>query len=315
MRLPYLLLFLKGMAMGAADIVPGVSGGTIAFITNIYNPLLSALHAFNLKALRLLKERKVKQLWTHIHGSFLFAVGGGIAVSLLTFARAVTYLLHRHPIPVWAFFGGLTGSSIILIFHKMNHYTFKALGLVAVFAVGSFLLLNNAHYELPHTYWMTYLSGMIAICAMILPGISGGYILLLLGQYSFVIEALRNFHFPLLMTFGLGCATGIVLFVRLIRFLLQQYHDLTLASLIGIMLGAWPKLWPWKYRIPQNALETGEAIPWVAKNISPAQFKAMGYNPHVSFAIVFFLIGFTLVLGLEMWASKKGGTHDQKEIE
>lgn len=239
----FLRIFLTGFAMGSADIVPGVSGGTIAFIAGIYENLLDAIKSFNFKAIRLALGFKIRELLAHIPLAFLIALGLGILGAILTLSTALESALEHYPTFVFAFFGGLILASIIAIATKVKWNTATIIALV-IGAVFAFVLvglnpLENADHSLP----VLFFSGMIAICAMILPGISGSFILLILGQYQFVLGAVRALDIASLASVALGCVVGIVGFSRILSWLLKHYEAITVAALVGFMLGSLRKIW------------------------------------------------------------------------
>lgn len=301
----YAGLFVKGMAMGAADVVPGVSGGTIAFITGIYDELLHSLQQLNFKALFILKNEGFAAAWSYINGGFLLALFAGILLSLKTFAEIITIALDAYPIVVWAFFFGLILASVIYFARQQSgwgwrHFLACAVGAAFVFAVS---LASPA--QLPGHWWMLFIGGFIAICAMILPGISGSFLLLLMGLYPVFLRALSDLDIVALASFGAGCICGLLSFSRVLAWLLDNYHKATLAVLIGFLIGSLNVTWPWKQTLLTTIDRHGETIPLTQKNVLPWQFEQLtGYESMLMPAIVAFVVGAMLVLSSEIYASK-----------
>ena len=241
----YLQWIIKGMAMGAADVVPGVSGGTLAFILGIYERLLNAISAVNLQAVKLLGQGRFKAFWLHIDGTFLLCLLTGILCSIFSLASVISWLLEHRPVPVWAFFNGLilTALPVLLTAVKWSIRRAVLFSLGVFFALGISML---AAVELQPANWMFFVAGAVAICAMILPGISGSFILLLLGMYAPVILAIRELQFGVLLLFAAGCIIGLLSFTHFLKWLLQRCHDATLALLTGVVVGAMYRLWPWQ---------------------------------------------------------------------
>lgn len=303
----YLSTFLKGIAMGAADVVPGVSGGTIAFITGVYDTLLESIRRINPSLLRLWKQEGFAAAFRHINGGFLIALFGGIFTSILTLAKLISWLLVTHPIPIWSFFFGLILVSVYHILKQIEHRTlsrwvFLILGVAFAYAITVLKPLN-----MEFTSLNILIAGGIAICAMILPGISGSFILLLIGMYTPVLGAVKSLQIDVLSLFLLGCVIGLLSFSHVLSWLLKHYRDVTLAFLTGLMLGTLPKIWPWKETISWRVNSHGEQVPLVEHNLSPFNFEAVTSQPaHLGIAIVLMLCAILLVLGLERFAK----THD-----
>ena len=255
----YLLLYTKGLGMGAADIVPGVSGGTIAFISGIYEELINSLRSFTPKNLKLLFSKGIGAFWKAINGNFLVAVVLGIGTSLVTLAKGVLYMLNEHPIVTWSFFFGLiliSTISVLKTIRKVNMPVFIGFGVGAVLA---YLVTILSVAQTPNELWFIFVSGAVAICAMILPGISGSFILLLMGKYEYILSALNNFKIAILAVFASGAIIGLLSFSHFLAWLLRKYHDISVALLAGFMFGSLNKVWPWKVQIDNV---TGEMWPW-----------------------------------------------------
>lgn len=206
------VLALKGCAMGMADVVPGVSGGTIAFISGIYEELIDSIRSVDATALRLLVRLRLGELWRHINGSFLLPVLLGIAVAIFSLARLMTYLLQHHPIEIWSFFFGLIIASALLVARQVGCWDWRSVLSFAVGAVAAWWITVATPTETPNDWWFVMLSGAIAICAMILPGISGAFILLLLGKYQYIMQAVGDLNIPVIVIFVVGAAAGIISF-------------------------------------------------------------------------------------------------------
>lgn len=308
----YLLIYLKGLAMGAADVVPGVSGGTIAFITGILDTLLESIRRINPTLIKVIKKQGIKGAFTHINGPFLVCVFGGILTSILTLAKLITYLLATYPIPVWSFFFGLIVISVVHMLKQVKH--FSALRLL-IFTAGVFFawgitMLNPISMEM--TYLNVFIGGSIAICAMLLPGISGSFILLLLGLYTSVLGAVKSLDLVIMAIFASGCVFGLLTFSHILSALLRKYHDATLIFLTGLMLGTLGKIWPWKEVLSWRSNSKGEQVPLLEQNLSPMQFEQLTGQPaHIVWAVGALLCGILLVWGLEQFAARSGmGSED-----
>ncbi|MDR0969034.1 MAG: DUF368 domain-containing protein [Lentimicrobiaceae bacterium] len=307
----YILTFLKGIAMGAADVVPGVSGGTIAFITGIYERLLDAIKSVNLSNMKLFFKGKFKAFWRNIDGAFLLSLLSGIALSLFTLAHLMTYLLDHYPILLWSFFFGLILASTVFV-GKDVRWNWKTILFFLLFTIVAFFVTSPTNVPLnsENSYWYLFLCGAIAICAMILPGISGSFILVLLGQYYFVLEAVKELNIVVILVFGTGALIGILAFSNILSWLFKHFKMLTLASLTGFMFGSLNKIWPWKETVLTYSNSDGIIKPLTEKNISPIQFEALTNQDNQLFwAIFLMIIGFSIIFVIEFIASK---THKEK---
>ncbi|ENM5881050.1 DUF368 domain-containing protein [Vibrio metoecus] len=301
----YLSTYFKGLAMGAADVVPGVSGGTIAFITGIYDTLLESIRRINPSLVGVLKAQGLAGAFRHINGWFLITLFGGIFTSIATLAKLISWLLVAHPVPIWSFFFGLIVVSVWHMLRQVEQKTFsRLLWLIAgaLFAYG-ITVLKPLHLE--PTYLNVMLSGAIAICAMILPGISGSFILLLIGMYAPVLGAVKTLQIDILLLFLSGCVIGLLSFSHVLSWLLRRHRDITLTFLTGLMLGTLPKIWPWKETLSWRVNSSGEQVPLLQRNLSPFEFEALTSQPSQwVLAIVLMLAAVALVLGLEKYAEK-----------
>lgn len=301
----YLVVLLKGMCMGAADVVPGVSGGTIAFISGIYDEWLDSLKRCNPATLLMLKTDGIAATWRYINGNFLVALFAGILISLKTLASVVLFALDSYPVLVWAFFTGLIIASIYSLFRHQPHWKLQhwiGLLLGAVFVYGISVL---APAQLPGHWWVLFLGGFVAICAMILPGISGSFILLLVGLYPVFLNAIHNLDLIALASFGTGCIFGLVLFSRFVSWLLTRYHAVTLATLIGFLVGSLNVTWPWKQALVTTVDSHGKIVVLQQANLNPFDYTAVtSAEPMILLACVSALAGALLVLGTEWLAEK-----------
>ncbi|TRX48198.1 DUF368 domain-containing protein [Fulvivirga sp. M361] len=301
-----IVLFLKGVGMGSADVVPGVSGGTIALITGIYERLLESIRSVDLDALKLLFQLDLKGFWEKINGTFLITLLLGIATSILSFAKLITYLLKTHPIPVWSFFFGLIIVSAILIVRNIGKWK-ATTGVALIIGVAiAYLITEATPASTPESLWFIFLSGAIAICAMILPGISGSFILLIMGKYQYIFNALSEKNIVVIAVFMAGCITGLLSFARVISWLFKKYHDLTLALLSGFMIGSLNKVWPWKIPLEFRMNSHGEQVAYITDNVLPGEYyRQLSENPLVFQAILFIALGIFLVVAIEKIAKYK----------
>jgi len=299
----YFVIGLKGMAMGAADVVPGVSGGTIAFISGIYEELLSTISNVNLSLLKTLKTSGIKAAWKQLNGSFLTALFLGIFVSIVSLAKVIKHLLESQPILLWSFFFGLVLASIIYIAKQITDWNFKAFLVLIIGAVLAYFIttLNPLVSENSSSLFV-FLAGAIAICAMILPGISGSFILVLLGAYKPVLEAINNRDFKTILVFMAGAVVGLLTFSRVLKWLFKNHKNLTLALLTGFIIGSLNKIWPWKETLTWRINSRGVEVPFNQQSISPFSFDE---DPQLIMAIAFAVLGFVLILGMEKLAIKK----------
>ncbi|WP_010323520.1 DUF368 domain-containing protein [Marinobacterium stanieri] len=288
----YLVLSAKGMMMGIADAVPGVSGGTIAFITGIYEELIDTLKSFNTEALRLLFSQGPVACWRYVNGSFLLAVLAGILLSLVSVAHLTLYLLEHHPILIWSFFFGLILASTWSV---LRHIRGWSTNLVSTFVLGGMLayfITSRGPAMLEPTTLMTFLAGMIAICAMILPGLSGSFILLLMGMYAPVLEAVKELQWGTLGLFCAGCVLGLLSFSRVLSWAFHHHRMTTLALLGGFMLGSLNKVWPWKYTLAYSINGKGEEVPLMQDNLLPSSYEVLtGLDPQFLPALALMIMG------------------------
>lgn len=292
-----LILFLKGVAIGIADSVPGVSGGTIAVISGIYEQLLLALRSCNPMALKILWQHGLKAFWQSIHGSFLLTLGLGILTSLILMANTVLYLLDNHFIRVMAFFLGLVLASCILLYPQAGRPSLlKALLFFLGFSITTLTALLNPVAGSSSLLYL-FFCGMIAICAMILPGISGAFILILLGAYEYVLNALRSMQMDIVLVFALGCAVGLLSFAHVLSLMLRHHREATFAFLIGMLAASLIVLWPWRL-----STEPGSGLgmmPW-------AYTEATGLSAQMPMVAVCALAGFLVIISFEALVARFG---------
>lgn len=299
------LITLKGIAMGAADVIPGVSGGTIAFISGIYEELINSIKSVNLSALKLLLTGNFAGFWKAINGTFLLSLFTGIAISIISLAKGLKYLLDHHPILVWSFFFGLVVASAIYVARTIDRWKpgTIAAGIAGIIIAYYITVITPA--EANTTYWFIFISGAIAICAMILPGISGSFILVLLGMYKFILEAVGNFEIVIILTFLAGATIGIISFSNVLSWLLKNYHNLTIAMLSGFMVGSLNKVWPWKKVVETFTDRHGKIKPLIEENVFPTTYEQItGNEAFLLGAIALAIFGFVLIFIIESIAKK-----------
>ncbi|MCB9201724.1 MAG: DUF368 domain-containing protein [Flavobacteriales bacterium] len=319
--------------MGAADVVPGVSGGTIAFISGIYEELLQSISNINPSVITSLKNEGLAETWKKINGNFLVVLLSGIGTSIVLLAKLVTHLLQYYPVPVWSFFFGLIVASIIYVGKQQKKWNFSSilsliLGAVFVVCISSMPPLSASNSMI-----FLFFAGFIAVCAMILPGISGSFILLLLGAYGIIMNAVHEFDFGIIVPVAIGAVVGLLTFSKLLSFLLKKFHNTMIGVLVGLLIGSLYKVWPWKTTelvfdkehnqvIPINELdenlrslnvytsrlsEKSELLPYIEKNVSPNAYSLLNQNIDSGLisAIIASLVGFSLIFIIEFIASKK----------
>ena len=289
----YFWVSARGFAMGAADIVPGVSGGTMAFILGIYDELIDAIHSIDMGFIRNLITFKWREAFSNFPWQFLLALVLGLAAAVLTLSSGLHWALEAHPILVWSFFFGLIVASIIVIRKRVQYWSVVNIAAALAAVVGAYILVGLTPSETPHTPPLLFLSGAIAICAMILPGISGAFILVLLGKYSYVLGAVKSFDLLTIALVGLGAVVGLISFARLLRWTLRRNHDLVVAILTGFMAGSLRKVWPWK------SFETISETFVKETNLFPSAFTL-----EEGLALFLMIAGMTAVLFIERFANK-----------
>lgn len=290
------------MAMGAADVVPGVSGGTIAFISGIYEELIGSIKSIDHIALKTLFQKGPLAFWKHINGNFLISVFAGIGISVLSLVKLIHYLLENHPIFIWSFFFGLIIASAYTIAQKVKQWNISTIISLVVGIVVAYYITIATPAETPTDWWFIVLSGSIAICAMILPGISGSFILLLLKKYQYITGAIKDFDITTILLFGIGAGVGLISFSHVLSYLFKKFHDQTIAILTGFMLGSLNVVWPWKTVLETRINSKGEVEPFRFESVLPQNFDG---EPQLIGAIVLAAVGFVLIVLLEKFANQK----------
>ena len=304
---------LKGFAMGAANVIPGVSGGTIALLTGIFNELIEALNAIlSVSSWKLLIKGEVKEFWKNIHGTFLLWLFVGVIVSVFSLAKLMEYVLAYHPIQTWAFFFGLIIVSAAFMLSDIKKWkTADTLWLVFGIALGAVICLLSPT-QTTDASWFILICGAIAICTMILPGISGSFILVLFGKYEYIMSAISELNWPVLIMFGIGCVIGLATFSKFLHWLIAHYERPTLITLIGFTLGSLVKVWPWSDKVSVLTAQlmrdgqTAEQAQAGVQALADSGFDlASMINPQTVSAIVWMLVGAALVIALEWLGHSK----------
>jgi len=290
----HFLLAAKGFCMGAADVVPGVSGGTMALILGIYEELIDAIRSFDLKSLGFIVTLRIRVFLQSVSWRFLLTLGIGILSAILTLAKVLSWLLQNQPVLIWSFFLGLIVASVVSVSRRVKAWQFSTWACFFGGIIGTYFLVGLVPVSTPNDHWFLFLSGAVSICAMILPGISGSFILVLLGKYQYILEAVNNRDLLVLSVVAAGACIGIVSFSRLLGWLLEKHHDMMVAMLTGLMLGSLRKVWPWKETIKSYVDGHGDVIPLVQSNILPGQ-----WNTEVLAALSLMITGFLVVLFLD----------------
>lgn len=314
--LDYLIIMFKGISMGAADVVPGVSGGTIAFISGIYEELIESIDNINLNVFKVWKTNGFLSAWHSINGSFLLALFSGIAVSILSLAKLIKWLLHNEPILLWSFFFGLVLASILYIAKQIERWNLAVVIAIIITSITSYYITLAEPFASPDSYLYLMFCGFIAIIAMILPGVSGAFILLILGAYQTAIDTINNLveglttgnldlfkdAFIKFALLGLGAVVGLKVFSKALNWMFKHRKNLTLAILTGFMIGSLNKIWPWKKVLKTRINSKGEEVTLLDKSILPSSFD--GDNQILS-ALVLIVIGFATILILEYLGKEK----------
>tara|TARA_R110002050_G_scaffold267266_1_gene408828 strand:+ start:2941 stop:3858 length:918 start_codon:yes stop_codon:yes gene_type:complete len=299
--LQYFFITLKGIAMGAADVVPGVSGGTIAFISGIYEELIESINKINFSLFKTLKQEGLKAFWKQVNGNFLLALFTGIFISVISLAKGISWLLLNQPVLLWSFFFGLVVASIYFVGKSIEKWSAATILMLVFGAVVAYYITTLPPSENTDSLPYLFFSGALAICAMILPGISGAFILVLLGSYKVILEAVHERDLKIVVTVGLGAIFGLLSFARVLKWMFKNYKDLTLAVLTGFIIGSLNKIWPWK-KILETKVFGDKIITVKDQSISPFAYEG---DHQLIYAITLALIGFSLILILEKLASKK----------
>ena len=289
--------------MGAADVVPGVSGGTIAFISGIYEELINSISKINLQAIKILTQEGILAFWKHINGSFFVALLSGIGISILSLAKIMKWLLENEPVMVWSFFFGLMVASVLFLMKEIERWNFSSIMVMLLAGAIAYIItvippLVNGSNE---NVFFIFLCGALAICAMILPGISGAFILVLLGAYHTVLDALSSWNFKIILIFGMGALTGILSFSKALKWLFAKYRNLTFAGLTGFIIGSLNKVWPWKEALQTDPLN-GSVIH--EKSVLPSTFEMITHtDAQVVTALLLAIVGFFVIYSIEKWSN------------
>ncbi|WP_394970853.1 DUF368 domain-containing protein [uncultured Croceitalea sp.] len=297
----YVVITLKGMAMGAADVVPGVSGGTIAFISGIYEELITSINNINFGLFKTFKKEGFKAFWLKLNGNFLIALFLGIFISLFSLAKFLSWLLENKPILLWSFFFGLVLASIFLVGKEIKKWNITTVIVLLIGAAIAYFITTLPPNDNVNSLPFLFLSGALAVCAMILPGISGAFILVLLGSYKTILDAVHERDIKMVATVALGAIFGLLSFAKLLKWMFKNYHNLTLALLTGFIVGSLNKIWPWKKVLATKVFDE-KIIVVDEKNILPNAFDG---DPQLILAIGLAIAGFSLIFILERIASRK----------
>lgn len=312
----YFIILLKGMAMGAADVVPGVSGGTIAFISGIYQELIETIDTLDFGIIKVWKKEGFKKMFIHYNLGFLVSLFLGVFISILSLANLISYLLENHPVIVWSFFFGLVVASIIYIGKQIKRWSPMIIITAIIGVAVAYYITIATPAQAPDALYFFFLSGCIAIIAMILPGVSGSFILVLLGSYGIVLSSLTDFidgvtsgnwevvktSFFKVLLFIIGCVIGLKLFSKALKWMFAHKQEITLAILTGFMIGSLNKIWPWKNVLSTRTDRHGDEVPLLEKSVLPSSFEG---EPLVMYAIIFSVIGFLAIFLLERLAVRK----------
>jgi putative membrane protein len=298
----YLIISFKGIAMGAADAVPGVSGGTIAFISGIYEELINTISNVNFSLFKTLKKEGVTTFWKQLNGNFLVALLAGILVSYVSFMRLAKYLIENQPILIWSFFFGLIVASIFFVAKQIRTWNLPVMVSLILGTLAAYYITTIPSMASNENSLFLFFAGALAICAMILPGISGSFILVILGAYKTLSDALHDFDLKKVGLFALGALVGILSFSHVLKWLFKNYHNVTLALLTGFIFGSLNKIWPWKEVLTWRENSAGHFVPLMEKSISPYSYNG---NPQIVLAITLMFIGFLTIFILEKIGSKK----------
>ncbi len=330
--LQYLIITAKGLAMGAADAVPGVSGGTIAFISGIYEELVTTISNINLSLFKTLIDKGIAAFWKQLNGNFLIALVTGIAISFVTFIRIAKYLIENHPILIWAFFFGLIIASILYIGKQIATWNIKIVISIVLGATIAYYITTIPSLASNDNPYFLFIAGAIAICAMILPGISGSFILVILGAYKTLSDAVHDVDIKKLSFFILGAFVGLLSFSRVLKWLYKNYENTTLAVLTGFIVGSLNKVWPWKETISVFSKELGSEVIFntvsntgtlsvlqkstqdfdtyktiIEKSISPNNYSVINNSAdsQLIYALIFMTLGFLSIFILEKISTLK----------
>ena len=299
-----LSLFFKGIAMGAADIVPGVSGGTIALITGIYEELIESIKNINIRLFKTLFTNGFNAFWKDLNGNFLLTLALGILSSILLLAQFISYLLLNHEFKIWGFFFGLIFASGLFLYRQVNTLSSSSFFYLLLGFLFASIISLIGPTSTPNNYFFVFLTGSVAICAMILPGISGSFILLLLSKYEFIINAIKDLKVDVLIVFSIGCIFGLLLFSRFLSYLFTNYKNTILSVLSGFLFGSLLKVWPFRRIIETRINSEGVVEPFITR----PELPEINNIEEIIFFVIFSLLGYFLIHFLQ-----KKSIEDNKE--
>ncbi|VAW11383.1 Integral membrane protein [hydrothermal vent metagenome] len=299
--LHYIFIALKGMAMGVAELVPGVSGGTIAFVAGIYEEFITSINNLNLATLKTWRKEGFKAFWQKLNGNFSLALLIGMLTSIFLFSTTISWLLENHPIPTWSFFFGLVLASVVFVGKAIKKWNMITVLLLVLGAAVAYFITTLPPTQNSDGLPFLFLSGAVAICAMILPGISGAFILVLLGSYKTILDAVHDRDIKIILAVGAGAIFGLLSFAKILKWMFTSYKNSTLAVLTGFILGSLNKIWPWK-KILETKTIGHKAITLKEQSVSPFTFEG---DHQIMYAIIAAIIGFSLIFILERTASKE----------
>lgn len=303
----WLKLLVSGFLIGSGNVVPGVSGGTMAFILGVYEELVESLRmAGRPETYRALFSFDIGKALRLVHAGFLAAIMIGAFLAVVTLVPGLEWMLEYQPVIIWSFFFGLILASVVIVGMSIHRWTIIIGVALLIGAIGAYLIVGMVPVQTPETWWFLMLAGALAICAMILPGISGSFILVLLGKYEYFVRAVNDRDFVALMWAGIGAVIGLVTFAQVLSWLFKRYRDVTVAVLTGFMLGSLRKVWPWKETMETMVDRHGEVVPLVERNVLPALQVNGSFNMEIVYAVLAALLGLALVLLIDRW-----GAHDQ----
>lgn len=326
----YFWISLKGVAMGAADAVPGVSGGTIAFISGIYEELVSTISSIDFSLVATLRKKGPRAFWNQLNGNFLVALLSGILISFVSFMRVAKYLIENHPVLIWSFFFGLIIASIIYVGKQITHWRIVTILSMIVGAALAYYITTLPSLGSNEDPFFLFFAGALAICAMILPGISGSFILVILGAYKTLSDSIHDMDLKRIAIFAGGAVIGLLSFSRLLKWLFKHYENTTLALLTGFIVGSLNKIWPWKETLKVFMKDGGTMIPFsevtplgtlavfqkqqddfdsyktvIEQSVSPGTYAEInnGIDPQIAWAVALMILGFLTIFILEQTAN------------
>ena len=311
----HIILYVKSLAMGAVDIVPGVSGGTIAFITGIYEELINSLKSITIKNIKLFFSGKFKAFWEAVNGNFLLVLALGIGTSVFSLSKIVLYVLGNYPVIIWSFFFGLVLISTISIVRTIRRFTVPMFICFGVGALIAYFVTVMTPAQTPDALWFIFICGMVAICALLLPGTSGAFMLLIMGKYQYILNAVTELKITILAVFIGGAVVGMLSFSHFLSWLLRKYHDVTIALLSGFLFGSLNKIWPWKLQIDTVTNDSSAwdmeklkdpALNLIEKNLLPHTFEqTTGVDANFYPAIISAVVAVVVYTVIDIIARKK----------